>query len=158
MGESLAGEIIEFDDRAARRILEALASEVDEFALQSLLFASNRRYELDARPLVERLGSAVARGELVFVQRGLVTVSGTRPEPADEHEHEYVPPVIEEEVLDWIEILIEDQDGRPMREIGYELSLPDGAVRRGRTTREGVIRLDEIPKGECKFALTDSAP
>ena len=103
------------------------------------------------RTLLEQLARAVGRGELVFVRRALQTVSGTRPEPPPE----YVPPAGDDEVLDWIEILIEDQDGRPLREIGYEITLPDGAVRRGRTTKEGVVRLDEIPPGDCKFMLTD---
>ncbi|HLT36115.1 MAG TPA: hypothetical protein VK034_07510 [Enhygromyxa sp.] len=133
-------------------MLRSALAESDEHRYRSLLGHTRGGWQLDSRrSLLEQLARAVARGELVFVRRALTTVSGTRPELPPE----YVPPPVEDEVLDWIEILVEDQDGRPLREIGYEITLPDGAVRRGRTTRDGVVRLDEIPSGECKFSLTD---
>ncbi|NVB39014.1 hypothetical protein G6O69_14320 [Pseudenhygromyxa sp. WMMC2535] len=57
------------------------------------------------------------------------------------------------EQLDWIEIVVEDEAGRRLANIPYELTLPDGATRRGRTNRQGVARYERILSGQCTLSL-----
>ena len=146
--ESLA-ETVALDETVAISILRVALAEGDEHRYRSLLAQTRSGCEPGSRrPLLEQLSRAVARGELVFVRRKLITVSGTRPEPAPAYVPPPPPSPAESEVLDWIEIVVEDQDGRPLREIDYELTLPDGSVRRGRSPTTVTAR----PSTRCACA------
>lgn len=74
----------------------------------------------------------------------------TRPETAPE---EYTPASLE-----WIEIALVDQLGRPAAHIDYLVKTSDGHTRRGRTGATGIARVSDIPAGSCEFTLphTDS--
>jgi hypothetical protein len=149
--ERIDGELLRLDERVVGRILRTTLAEGHEHVFRSLLATTRGGIELGSRrSLLEQLTRAVARNELVFVRRALHTLSGTRSEPPPE----IVPLQPEVEELDWIEILVEDQEGVPLRDISYEITLADGAKRRGRTNREGIARLDGISRGQCKFSLT----
>ena len=78
--------------------------------------------------------------------------SGAAPEPP-------VAVLEPEEVaeLTWIEIELVNRDERPLRDIDYEITLPDDSARRGRTDTRGRVRLVEIPSGACTARFDCSA-
>jgi hypothetical protein len=53
----------------------------------------------------------------------------------------------------WIAMLVVDRGGRPVRGLGYRITLPDGQVRHGSTDRDGAARVEGIPPGSCSFEL-----
>jgi hypothetical protein len=53
----------------------------------------------------------------------------------------------------WIEVLVVDDDDRPVAGVEYEIELSDGRVRRGKTSEHGILRYDGMPPGSCKVKL-----
>ena len=69
-----------------------------------------------------------------------------------------VQPFVPDDIVegtDWIEILVADEEGEPVVGVAYEIELPDGSVRRGRTNRSGIARCEPIPSGSCKLTLVE---
>lgn len=46
-----------------------------------------------------------------------------------------------------------DYDHRPLGEVAYRLTLPDGLVRIGTTDRRGIAREEQLPRGSCEVEL-----
>lgn len=46
-----------------------------------------------------------------------------------------------------------DYDHRPLGEVAYRLTLPDGLVRIGTTDRRGIAREEQLPPGSCEVEL-----
>ena len=56
---------------------------------------------------------------------------------------------------DWIEILLVDLDGKPVPNVRYRITLPDGAVQEGRLNEHGQAGYYKIEAGECKVTFPD---
>lgn len=154
--EQADGEALSLDDRQLARALRVATNEIAPQRLRSLLQQSGHRGEpQDEAALLDALRRRIDRGELVFVQRARQTVDARVIQPdippvRPPHEPE---DIVEED--DWIEVLIADEDGEPVSGVAYELELPDGSVRRGRTNRFGIARCGPIPSGTCKLTLPE---
>ncbi len=155
-GELVDGEPLELDDRQLDRAMRVLPSEVAPSSLRSLLQQTGHRGEVpDQRALLSAMRRRIALGELIFVRRRTRTVDARIIEPT-------APPVRQPfeaedivEGVDWIEVLVTDEGGEPVVGVAYELELPDGSVRRGRTNRSGIARCEPIPSGTCKLTLVE---
>lgn len=55
--------------------------------------------------------------------------------------------------VDWIEIKLTDYDGYPMKDVDYELYLPDGTVKKGKLDENGYAKVENVLPGkyEVKF-------
>jgi hypothetical protein len=53
----------------------------------------------------------------------------------------------------FIEIQLVDEIGAPVANERYQITLPDGKIREGRTDGKGVIRFDGIDAGVCDFTF-----
>jgi hypothetical protein len=154
-GESVSGERVTLEPRRLDKVMRTLPAEVPAQKLRSLLQQTGHRGELhDDATLLAAVRQRIDLGELVFVQHPRHTV--------DARVIEAPPPVYQpiepEEIIDavdWIEILVADEDDEPVVGVAYELELPDGSVRRGRTNRAGIARVDSIPSGNCKLTLVE---
>lgn len=51
---------------------------------------------------------------------------------------------------DWIEIMLDDEDGKPVPDEDYRIILATGEVRTGRLNAEGYAREERIPPGGCQ--------
>jgi hypothetical protein len=154
--EPVEGEQVKFELGPLDRVLRTLTAEVAPVRLRSLMQQTGHRGErLDDASLLVALRQRIDRGELVFMQRSRSTVD------ARVIERSVLPiqkPFEPEEIIDsvdWIEILVADDDDEPVVGVAYELELPDGSVRRGRTNRYGIARVEPIPSGNCKLTLTE---
>lgn len=68
------------------------------------------------------------------------------------------PSAIDAPVEHWIEIRLVDEAARPIAGERYELSLPDGNAKQGRTDEFGIVRVDPIHKpGNCRIYFPDLA-
>ncbi|PRQ10229.1 hypothetical protein [Enhygromyxa salina] len=142
--------------RALSRLLRAAVAEVPTHQLRALLSRSNLRAASLRDAILEvELRRQIDRGELVVVSRPEIQV-GARPQ-LDAEAPVYEPAAPEEivENNDWIEILVEDEDEQPVSGVAYELELPDGSLRRGRTNQFGIARWERIPSGSCKLSLVE---
>lgn len=61
----------------------------------------------------------------------------------------------EDEELTWIEIKLVDEDGNPVPNERYEVTLPDGRIRKGALDKDGGAYIDQIPAGQCKVCFPD---
>ena len=57
--------------------------------------------------------------------------------------------------LTWIAFEVKDQQGNPVVNRAFVLTLPDGSPREGTLDENGKARLNRIPPGNCKFTLVD---
>lgn len=55
----------------------------------------------------------------------------------------------------WIEIRLQDEDGRPVPRARYRVRLPNRQLRRGRLDQDGFARLDRIPSGRCEVSFPE---
>ena len=53
----------------------------------------------------------------------------------------------------WIEVTLEDEDGNPMAGEHYRITMSDDTVADGTLDPDGFVRLDGIPKGDCKVTF-----
>ncbi|KIG14833.1 hypothetical protein DB30_06286 [Enhygromyxa salina] len=153
---SLDDQHVAVPARALNQLLRAVVAEVPAHQLRALLAQSNLRGAgLRDAPLEAALRRQIEAGELVVVSRAEIRV-GARPQP--EPEAPVYEPAAPEDIVennDWIEILVEDEDEQPVSGVAYELELPDGSVRRGRTNQFGIARWERIPSGSCKLSLVE---
>jgi len=57
---------------------------------------------------------------------------------------------------DWVAIQLVDEKGKPVPGESYELTLPDGLVRRGKLNHRGQARVDDIEEpGQCVVTFPD---
>lgn len=130
--------------------------EVPVHQLRSLLLQSNfRGVSPRDSMLAVALRRQIDRGELVLVRQAEQRVDARPQADAEAAVYEPAAPEGIIENNDWIEILVEDEDEQPVSGIAYELELPDGSLRRGRTNQFGIARWERIPSGSCKLSLVE---
>ena len=54
-----------------------------------------------------------------------------------------------------VAVTLKDEGGNPASGISWQLTLPDGTVKSGKTSSNGRISVDGVPKGDCKLVLPD---
>ena len=62
---------------------------------------------------------------------------------------------------DWIEIKLTDSEGYPVKDIDYELQLPDGEIKKGKLDNDGYAKVEYLPPGKYKVSFPykkDSIP
>ncbi len=59
----------------------------------------------------------------------------------------------DEPTTDYVEFHVQDGGGSALKDIEYEIHLPDGQVKTGTTASDGKIREDEMPVGAAKLRL-----
>jgi len=165
---ALGGAVARSNERASRVAPERAAGIV-RAVRDSLTLAALRRLlaELDSSPptallahsdaeLLDRLARECERGE-----HGRLTLWQRQPPTADAAT--FAPIAQQDDPSgageaaepDWIELELCDQDGRPLARQRFELELPDGTVRRGRTNAHGFARLTCILPGTCELSFPD---
>ncbi len=65
------------------------------------------------------------------------------------------PPLTPRTLLDWIEIELVDEEGNPVPDEAYRITLPDGSSVTGTLDSNGFARHDDIPAGYCDVTFTD---
>ncbi len=121
--------------------LEAQLRELHEAAFGAPLFEPAG---VPFHKLVDPLLEAFERGDLVawvirvnsVQQPALVPKLEPKPKP-------------ETKEKTWIEIVLVDQDEKPVAGEAYRLTLPDGATRSGNLDAQGFARVDGIESGPC---------
>ena len=99
----------------------------------------------------EEITSAISRGVLVLLNAPApVPVGGAG---AEEVEEEELAPAEVEEVLDWIEVRLVDEDDNPIAEETYRIVLPGGEVREDVFGPSGMVRIDDIVPGTCTVSF-----
>lgn len=123
---------------------------------------ARRVAQLFVRALPSSTGElhTLARALLEQLELGrVVLLRDTRARSVDLDELEPLPDEDEPseivERLDWIEVLIVDEDEQPVRNVRCAITLPDGSKREGRTNSAGILRYDRIPGGSCTVTLLD---
>lgn len=53
-------------------------------------------------------------------------------------------------IQDKIEFEIKDQDGKPLKDIEYEITMSDESVKKGRSDAAGKVKIDPVPSGPIK--------
>lgn len=56
---------------------------------------------------------------------------------------------------DWMEIKVENEFGRKLKDLEYTLILPDGKKKKGKLNDEGIISEDNLPPGKCLIEFPD---
>lgn len=72
----------------------------------------------------------------------LAELASHRPEP-------------KEDLRGWIEIRLEDRDGRPVPRARYEVLLDNRELRQGYLDQQGFARLEGLPEGTCEVCFPD---
>src|SRR5262249_61297704 len=54
-----------------------------------------------------------------------------------------------------VSLTLKDSNGKPAAGVAWQLTLPDGTVRSGKSTEGGRISVDGVPAGDCKLVLPD---
>lgn len=144
-------EPLNLDASLVTRMLRSALAELPDYQLRALLHETDDpERRLDEAGLIDRLAWKIGRGDLILVREAHGGISPSEPDVPDEEEDEEVV-----EKLDWIEVLVEDEDEQPVPNIAYKLTLPDGSARTGKTNKLGIVRYERIPSGSCKFELTE---
>jgi hypothetical protein len=133
------------------RMLRWALAELPDYQLRALLHETDDpEHRLDENGLIDRLAWKIARGDLILVREVHAGISPSEPDQPDDDDDDDII-----EKLDWIEVLIEDEEHNPVPNVAYKLTLPDGSTRLGKSNKLGIIRYDRIPSGSCKFELTE---
>lgn len=116
--------------------------------------ARRPRWGADRGPARGALTHALWRGQLVLwdVSRSRPAVSGSLDDRAFERYDEDGEPLI---TSTWVEIEVVDDDGEPLRDLAYELVLPDGSRRMGVLDAEARARVTGISDGTCEVDFPD---
>ena len=56
----------------------------------------------------------------------------------------------DQEPTHWIEIKLQNPDGKPVPDEEYRVKLPDETIQSGRLDDEGKARIEGIPPGQCE--------
>lgn len=56
---------------------------------------------------------------------------------------------------DWIEIILVDMEGKPVPNVRYRITAPDGAVKEGTLNEHGQAGFYQIEAGNCKVTFPD---
>lgn len=74
-------------------------------------------------------------------------IAAARPTPAPQP-----PPALP---VSWIEVRLLGEDGQPISDVRYLLTLPDGTRQEGTLDEDGLIRVDGIDAGDCDVSFPD---
>jgi hypothetical protein len=58
-------------------------------------------------------------------------------------------------VKTWIAIRVLDEDGNPVPDVAYSVTLPDGSIMTGSLDDQGFARFDEIDPGQCQISFPE---
>jgi hypothetical protein len=58
-------------------------------------------------------------------------------------------------VKTWIAIRVLDEDGNPVPDVAYSVTLPDGSIMTGLLDDQGVARFDDIDPGQCQVTFPE---
>jgi hypothetical protein len=61
----------------------------------------------------------------------------------------------ETKVKTWISIRVLDEDGNPVPDVAYSVTLPDGSIMTGSLDDQGSARFDEIDPGQCQVSFPE---
>jgi hypothetical protein len=133
-------------------VLERLLSSVDVEDTETLrtLFAALEPVGVDRRSdgsILTALVDHIRWGRVGVFELERLSASVREEELEEEHQ----PDV---ETRHWIEIQLVDEIGAPVQNARYQITLPDGKIREGRTNSKGVVRFDGIEPGVCDFSFT----
>jgi hypothetical protein len=142
---------LNLDPAVVTRMLRSALADQPDYRLRALLHETeDTEHRLDEAGLIDRLTWKIARGDLILVRELHAGISPSEPDDEDEDDDDDVV-----EKLDWIEVLVEDEDHQPVANVAYKIVLADGSIRTGKTNKLGIVRYDRIPPGSCKFELTE---
>jgi hypothetical protein len=98
--------------------------------------------------------SSAPQGLLLFRVRPQAPASHSElPPPPAAPPRKSPPP--KEKKTSWIEIEVCDDEGKPVSGGSYRLELPNQVVKAGTVPAGGVLRVEAIDPGSCKFSLVD---
>lgn len=144
------------DRRHALELLQKVACEAPHpLFLREVLRASLHLDDeaLADRALLEALADALADGRLLLC-KGRDRDLDDDPDDGPRSPRTIPPPP--QTKTDFIEIILQDQRGRRIPFEAFEVTLPDGAVRKGRLDKNGFHRIDGIrPGGVCDVRFTE---
>lgn len=144
-------QLVALEPELIARMLRVALFELPDYHLRALLRDIDDLGErLDERALIDRITRSLVRGDLILVRE---QHAGISPGDVDPPEPEEPEEVIER--LDWIEVLVEDEEHNPVPNVAYKIVLPDGSTRTGKTNQHGIVRYDRIPSGSCEFSLVE---
>lgn len=93
------------------------------------------------------------RIERAFRERRLVLYESIQSLPAPKNvptpEAPPAPPEPPPKKLDWVEIVLLDEEGVPVADEKYSVQLPDGSTREGTLDANGTARIEEFEAGTC---------
>lgn len=96
-----------------------------------------------AKPVVKaEVASVEVKNAFMLTQYGSNAPVATAPEKAKEKK-------------DWIEIILVDLDGKPVPNVRYRITPPNGAPVEGRLNEHGQAGLYQIEAGNCKVTFPD---
>ncbi|MBZ0120212.1 MAG: carboxypeptidase-like regulatory domain-containing protein [Sandaracinaceae bacterium] len=140
----------------------ALASLSPEHVLDAIARAGApwEPYWDETPVLIDVARRLILRGELELYTDDpelelLPLTPGTQPGKGGGDDPPVEPPVEPPEDGEWIELVVKDQNGQPVPNVRYEVTLPDGQLRTGRLDALGFARLDGIPGGNCKVRFPE---
>jgi hypothetical protein len=110
-------------------------------------------YGRSSEQLIEHTIAAIQARRLLLVELPRPTYQ-LSSRPHAEGVVEQLEALAREDIIedsDWIEIRLTDTDGSPVGNIPYELELANGSIRRGWTDRDGRLRHDGVPAGNCRI-------
>jgi hypothetical protein len=142
---------VQLEPELVARMLRVALIELPDYQLRGLLRDIDDLGErLDEPALIDCITRSLGRGDLILVREQHAGISPGDVEPPEEEDDDDVI-----ERLDWIEVLVEDEDHNPVPNVAYKIVLPDGSARTGRTNQNGIVRYDNIPSGSCEFSLVE---
>ncbi len=144
-----SGEAVEFGDHeSARRFVARLLADahcgdaVRGLAIDALLPAR------DDDELAHRLAGLLVDGRLRVVRHPYPKLDGLDGETDEPRRGEG------RKVKSWIEVVLVDDDGKPVAGVEYAITLPDGTTETGQTDASGRARLSGIDPGMCQLSFT----
>lgn len=147
------------DPRRAARIVTRVVGEDPGVRMRLLgyLARSGSRIRGAGRSVVENLVHGLTWGPAyeLFVHARLPVVTGVIPPPSVVE-----PPPPPEPIVDtqWLRVILRDDRGEPIADVGFEVELDDGSVQTGRTNAAGEGYLLNLPPGRAKIRWPDLHP
>jgi len=157
-GVAQLGDAERLDPRAATVVMAEALRRPTTHLVRDLGVLLDRRGrdlgELQTEALA-RVGTPDTPGGLVLFRARARQVFVVSHSSQDEGEDEQQQNEIE---THWIEVkLVDETSGEPIPNARYEIELANGQLRTGRLDDSGMVRLDDIPPGECKVNFPDYA-
>lgn len=157
LGPSIGRVGQELSAREARRVLERwLAREPWRSQLRGYAALEVRAEARADDVLIERVCALLqARGVGLWRTERMEQWDAAAVVEAAEAEAEPLVAAREEDDTHWIQVVVVDEEERPLAGVRYRIGLTDGRVREGRTDANGRIYINKIPAGECSFSVLE---